>query len=197
MKRVAVFFPGMGYHTDRPLFYYTKKLLRKADYEIIEVDYEGIDTRVFDEIQNYTKLFSASEHGEALESFIHAACKRVLEQLATVDFRQYNEVLFVAKSIGTVISQRVAQESVCTAKLLLLTPIEMALHMVKDSEAVAFCGTADPIAPLAPIRTLCEQKNIPMFPVEGGNHSLETGDVEVDIDNLKTIMTRVSEWIAS
>lgn len=30
-KKIAVLFPGIGYHTDKPLLYYSKKLARKRD----------------------------------------------------------------------------------------------------------------------------------------------------------------------
>jgi len=39
-KKIAVIFPGMGYHSDKPLLYFSKRLAREKDYEIAEVSYE-------------------------------------------------------------------------------------------------------------------------------------------------------------
>ena len=39
MKKLAVIFPGVGYHTDKPLLYYSKKLAFQNGYEIVEVPY--------------------------------------------------------------------------------------------------------------------------------------------------------------
>ena len=39
MKKAAVLFPGIGYHTDKPLLYYSKKIAAELGYEIIEVPY--------------------------------------------------------------------------------------------------------------------------------------------------------------
>ena len=39
MKKLAVLFPGIGYHCDKPLLYYSKKCLSAYGYEIIEVNY--------------------------------------------------------------------------------------------------------------------------------------------------------------
>ena len=40
MKRIAVFFPGIGYHCDKPLLYYSRQLAREAGYqEIVSVSY--------------------------------------------------------------------------------------------------------------------------------------------------------------
>ena len=35
MKKLAVLFPGIGYHCDKPLLYYSKKYLKVYGYEII------------------------------------------------------------------------------------------------------------------------------------------------------------------
>ena len=39
-EKIAVIFPGMGYNADKPLLYYTKKLAKAADYDVIDVTYE-------------------------------------------------------------------------------------------------------------------------------------------------------------
>ena len=36
-KKIAVLFPGIGYHTDKPLLYYGKKLAGERGYEIVEI----------------------------------------------------------------------------------------------------------------------------------------------------------------
>ena len=33
MKKLAVFFPGIGYTADKPLLYYSRKLAAELDYE--------------------------------------------------------------------------------------------------------------------------------------------------------------------
>ena len=38
-KRLAIIFPGMGYHKDKPLLYYSRKLLEQMGYDVIEVEY--------------------------------------------------------------------------------------------------------------------------------------------------------------
>ena len=45
-KKIAVLFPGIGYHTDKPLLYYSKKLARKRGYEIVEVKYGPLPSGV-------------------------------------------------------------------------------------------------------------------------------------------------------
>ena len=40
MNGIAVFFPGIGYHCDKPLLYFSRELAREAGYrEIVNVNY--------------------------------------------------------------------------------------------------------------------------------------------------------------
>ena len=39
MKKIAVLFPGIGYHADKPLLYYSKKLVMNKGYKIADVKY--------------------------------------------------------------------------------------------------------------------------------------------------------------
>ena len=36
-KKICVVFPGIGYHTDKPLLYYSKKYMMAHGYDIIDV----------------------------------------------------------------------------------------------------------------------------------------------------------------
>ena len=36
-KKICVVFPGIGYHTDKPLLYYSKKYMIAHGYDIVDV----------------------------------------------------------------------------------------------------------------------------------------------------------------
>lgn len=38
-KKIAVIFPGVGYHVDKPLLYYSRKLADQYGYEVVCADY--------------------------------------------------------------------------------------------------------------------------------------------------------------
>jgi hypothetical protein len=46
MKKIAVVFPGVGYTKDRPLLYYAGKLAAANGYELIHLDFSGIDWKL-------------------------------------------------------------------------------------------------------------------------------------------------------
>ena len=47
MKKLAIFFPGIGYHCDKPLLYYARKLTQECGYEesiLLSYSYDGRNT---------------------------------------------------------------------------------------------------------------------------------------------------------
>ena len=46
--KLAVIFPGIGYHTDKPLLYYGKKLAASYGYEIVKLSYQHFPEKVKD-----------------------------------------------------------------------------------------------------------------------------------------------------
>ena len=92
MKKLAVIFPGVGYTCTKPLLYYTASMAAERGYEIIRLDY-GQDIHTF--------------HGRTpaeLEPIIKLAIKRTLPQLENVPFSEYDDIIFISKSIGTTIA---------------------------------------------------------------------------------------------
>ena len=80
MKKLAVLFPGIGYHCDKPLLYYSKKCLSAYGYEIIEV--------------NYTHFPHMIDKDELIEQAEDIGYKQAEEILKDVPFSTYDEILF-------------------------------------------------------------------------------------------------------
>ena len=47
-KKLALIFPGMGYHKDKPLLYYSSRIVQNLGYEIIHIEYLDMPPKVFD-----------------------------------------------------------------------------------------------------------------------------------------------------
>ena len=96
--KAAVFFPGIGYHCDKPLLYYSRKLAQECGYEetiALSYTYDGGNIRGNEEKMQ-----------QAFESLYEQAEK----SLSAVDFDKYDEILFVAKSVGTIIASAYAEK---------------------------------------------------------------------------------------
>ena len=182
-KRLAVLFPGIGYHCDKPLLYYSAKLARSAGYEVLPVPYAGFPEKVRGD-------------GEKLRACLEIARAQAGEMLSAVNWAEYEDILFIGKSIGTVVASGYARERGIRVRSVLLTPLAATFASVRG-DAVAFHGTADPWADTAAIAAACREKGVPLVLTEGANHSLETGDVARDLRTLQETMARVDAFIRS
>ena len=93
-----ILFPGIEYHCDKPILYYGKKIAVMNGYTdciSLSYSYDGKNLRG-----------NAAEMEKAFNSLYEQAEK----QLDGVKFNQYDEILFVSKSIGTVIAVAYARK---------------------------------------------------------------------------------------
>lgn len=180
MSRLAVVFPGMGYHADKPLLYYAAKLARSAGYEIVQITNPQCTERDREEMRPYVE-----------------ECLKVTEDaLAGIDLSGQEDILFISKSIGTVTATAYASFHQVAARQILFTPLPETFIHAANGCGIAFGGTKDQHADHEKIRMLCLEKNIPLTAVADANHSLETGDALRDIETLQDVMRKVSAYIS-
>lgn len=181
-KKLAVIFPGVGYHTDKPLLYYGKKLAAARGYEILEVSYGELPSGI------------KGSREKMLEAF-EAASDCVAGQLCQVDFAGCEDVLFISKSIGTAVAAAFALYNHISARQVYYTPVEESFMAIGE-EGIVFHGTSDPWARTEIIEEECRKRHLPLYETAGANHSLETGNVQKDLKNLAEIMRQTERYIA-
>ena len=181
MKKIACLFPGIGYTCDKPLLYYSGKLLKGLGWEIIPVRYSGFPDNV-------------KGNAEKMQQCARMALEQAEEQLRGIDWNRYADILFIGKSVGTVVSAAYAQHHGLDCRQVLFTPVEAAFRFA-GRNAVAFHGTADPWADTGAIEESCTKLGIPLYETEGANHSLETGDVDADIREMRKVMKAVRKYV--
>ena len=81
-KKIAVVFPGMGYHVDKPLLYYSKRIARSAGYEIVELKYEF----------PYKAREIMNDRARMKEAF-EIAVSQIKEQVKEISFEEYKDIL--------------------------------------------------------------------------------------------------------
>lgn len=182
-KKLAVFFPGVGYNCDKPLLYYTKKVAKEHGFQTLNISYgefPKVDIR-----KNLELIFS-----QALE-----AAKRQLEK---VDFSEYETVLFVSKSVGTAVSATCQKDLIkdrgtrfCN---VYMTPVTASLKML-TGEGIIFSGTGDDWVQEGEVERWCDEHNYPLHSIEDANHSMETGDTIRDLGILKNCMSIFSSYL--
>ncbi|SEK63762.1 alpha/beta hydrolase [Ruminococcus albus] len=175
--KLCVLFPGIGYHCEKPLLYYSAKLARSKGYDVIPLKFSGFDNTTKG---NEEKMSRAADHALALAS----------EQLSVIDFSQYEKVVFIGKSIGTIACLAYRETSGINASCILLTPLEATFESLSH-RCTAFHGTSDPWADTEAIRKLCRKHLVPLNEYNGANHSLETGDTFTDIQTVLDVTEKI------
>lgn len=182
MAKIAVYFPGIGYHCDKPLLYYGRKIACEQGYE----DYINI---------NYTyQAGNIRGNEEKMQEAYEALFSQAEAELADMVWADYEEVLFVSKSIGTVIAASYAKKyEINCVRHVLYTPLAQTFLFAPD-HAAAFIGTADPWSSTEEIVRLSKKNQVAITVYEGCNHSLECADALKNIEILTDVMQRTRDF---
>ena len=180
--KLAVFFPGIGYHCDKPLLYYSRKLIQEYGYEkIVTLNYmyDGKNLRGNEERmpQAFDSLYTQAENS-----------------LKEIEFDQYEQIVFISKSIGTIIASAYAATYRIPCRHILYTPLKQT-YAFRHENALAFIGSNDPWSKVKEVVDLSEQQNVPIQIYEGADHSLEKGSVRDNLEILKDVMEKTSRYM--
>ena len=216
--KLAVYFPGVGYHCDKPLLYYARKIAAACGYEQhITLSYT---TQIRDLLGNpanmkaaFLELYAQAENtldkttafsqqsgssltqAESLPWQLDGPLSQTDSHLLHSDRDSCcDEILFISKSVGTAIAAHYAGEHNIPCRHILYTPLAETF-VFHPRNGIAFTGTADPWVTTAVIRQQCQEHQIPLFLYENANHSLETGDVFRNLDIMKEVMQKTEEFI--
>ena len=201
LHKLAVIFPGIGYTADKPLLYFGRRIAVEYGYEVRIMDYKGFPPKV------------KGDRNRMEESFF-IALRQAEEMLAGVDFTEYDDIVFIGKSIGTIVAAKIAAdaaagtsseaaagtapESPAKARIrqVLYTPLEDTFRF-PIGEAIAFTGDDDPWVGKenSRIPALCKERGIPCRLVPHANHSLESKDVFADMKELRKVMKETETFL--
>lgn len=180
-KILAVIFPGVGYHHDKPLLYYGQKILKNMGAEIVYIYYGELPSNIMHDAEKKKEAFLL-----ALDSAKQA--------LKDIEFSQYENIVFVGKSIGTAVSLALQAELGIRAVNVLYTPVEQTFRNPARS-AIAFFGSNDPWIDAVDMHALCGQNCDAFYQYQEANHSLETGEVLTDLANMQDIMHKTFTFL--
>lgn len=181
-KKIAVSFPGIGYTCEKPLLYYSGKLVSSHGYEVIPVSYGNFPSGIKGNRKKMEEVFFSAFH-------------QAEEMLRKIEWQNYPEILFISKSIGTVVAAAYKEKYQIPARSISFTPLTETFQYAKG-DGIMFHGTNDPWEEDSEkIQELCKKINQPLYLLEDGNHSLETQDAIKDIENLRWIMEKVQSYL--
>lgn len=173
--KIAVLFPGIGYHCDKPLLYYSGKLAAYYEYEIIRVSYTNLSRSI---PEAFTDAYAQTE-----------TC------LENTDWTQYEEILFLSKSIGTAIAAAYARKHHISCRNIYYTPLPQTFDYTPQF-GIVFHGTRDPWAETAIIEKNCRQHRLPLSIIDNTNHSLELQPLPAENTSSSAAAKNISTPIA-
>ena len=178
---LAIFLPGKGYTTQKPLLYYATSLYVEKGFDVPHLDYN-----------------------ELLQDLDKENCKEVINQVVQsfLQKHNYSKIHFVAKSIGTYALVHILQQNdIPNSQVIWLTPllsVDKVYQTMLKSElgGSVFIGNKDPYYVEERFLKLEENPHLTLSLIPGANHSLEFENntiqsirvVEIIIEELQKII---------
>ncbi len=165
-KKIVISFPGgRGYEV--PLLYFGAKYFEDIGYEKIFINHPISGEKEFAAL--------VDNAGKVLE---------------TINFAEYEDIVFVAKSIGTLVACEIKERYNIPASLILITPVEGALPYINEDNDILLVAAAerDRHWDTKRLQEHCERKNVKCYVEPDIGHRME---VMNDLQRNLNVITNV------
>ena len=181
-KKLAVILPGTGYTPFMPLLFYAANSAEERGYDICWV--------------NYCPIFAEAKSpgADGMNAALEKAFQYAEDKLNAIRYDEYETVVFIGKSLGTIVGAKYAVQHNCTPDQVWYTPVPEAYDYVKGN-VLAFMGDRDHVMNAEEARKKAAEKNLPLHVYPNADHSLATGYTLTDLDILKDVMTVTGEFL--
>lgn len=179
---LVVLLPGMDYRNDKPLLRYTEKIALEEGCDTLSIEYGfQVANKKLDKDNETVVVIKESRRvfNKAMEN-------------------NYKKVLFVGKSIGTIIQNYIQknEEKNYESFNIYLTPTDESVEMGLKKGSLVFTGSKDKYIMVENRRFIKSSSNFKVIEFEGANHSLEIDNETLkNIDRLKIIMEMEKNFI--
>ena len=177
MKRgIAICFPGTGFTCKEALFERLASDFTARDYDVVRLDFSHIPFREI----------------ESLEEAVAIAQRAVKRQLSHIVFSEYEDIVFISKSLGTILAAQYERDANLLPRQLFLTPLNKTLMLIRPETRVLgmVLGTEDRFLTARALSSYCDSRGIRCCIIEGVNHSLKD---EQDIERTQQIIERIAK----
>ena len=135
-----------------------------------------------------------SRGADGMNAAMEKAFQYAEEKLDAIRYDEYETVVFIGKSLGTIVGAKYAAQHNCTPDQVWYTPVPEAYEYVKGN-VLAFMGDRDHVMNAEEARKKAAEKNLPLHVYPNADHSLATGNTLTDLDILKDVMTVTGEFL--
>ena len=170
-KNIVISFPG-GRGYEIPVLYFGAK---------------------YYEDQGYEKLFIRHPRNEECEfDVLLDNADKIISQ---IDFNGYDDVIFIAKSIGTVVACQIKEKYRIPATLILFTPLNETLPYIgsKNDIKLVAVGDKDRYIDVEMLQRVCDNESVLCHIEQGIGHRMEVlSDLDKNLDIISNIIKRLN-----
>ena len=173
-KKIVILFPGANYSTECPLLYYAGFKFEVRGYEKLSISYDNLH-----------------KQDKPFEELIIEVGNVVLSQLLNFDLTKYDDIVFVSKSVGTIIDGWTDEKMSNKVRHIYLTPLKETLPYIKRKNNIiaVIAGKEDRYLDAEILKNHCTEDNINLTQIDGAGHSLEVwGDMDRNLQILKEVV---------
>jgi hypothetical protein len=189
-ERLVVVIAGFGYTVNHPHLHYARNAAKEAACDCITIDFEYTKNRVFEQLSDQGKDAYFEEDTSLVKTYLEGQGSR------------YREMVIIGKSMGTSVIRRLfaSEDLIRKSKFVLMTPgtewnaiIPLVCEMRNAFLVIGSKG--DAYYTVEGLARLYGRPNIKMVEFAEGNHSIETGIFEKDIEITKRIIREIRAFI--
>ena len=170
-KKIVISFPG-GRGYEIPVLYFGAK---------------------YYEDQGYEKLFIRHPRNEECEfDVLLDNAEKIISQ---IDFNGYDDVIFIAKSIGTVVACQIKEKYQIPATLILFTPLKETLPYIysKNDIKLVAVGDKDRYIDVKMLQNVCDNEGVLCHIEQGVGHRMEVlSDLDKNLDIISNVIRKLN-----
>ena len=173
-KGIVISFTGSG-GVDIPLLYYSVSIFSNKGYDVERVHCKCLDKKEFEELYENIK-----------------------EYIISLNLSNYEDVVFVSKSLGTYFSCKIKDELRIPARLVLYTPVEETVPYMKGDNDIILvaAGDADKFMSEDRLVSICSKENLPCLIEKGVGHSMEiSNDLSKNLLVVQDVISKLQTLI--
>lgn len=169
-KKIVISFPGVR-GCEIPLLYFGSKHFEDLGYE---------------------KLFiNCPAPGEIEYDMLYERAEKIIQ---SIHIEEYENIIFIAKSMGTVVACKIKEKYDIPASLVLFTPLNDTLPYINNKNDVLFVSTGENDRHLNSkvLRELCEKEGIKCYIEPNVGHRMEVkSDLMRDLEIISNVINEM------
>ncbi|MDH6669828.1 putative alpha/beta-hydrolase family hydrolase [Paenibacillus sp. LBL] len=169
-NKLVVLFPGKNYPCDKPCLHFAGTSSIQSGFDLLVLEYGYQAARTDLDMNELQRVIEDS----------YESVQRIISK--------YNQVVFISKSIGTIVAGEVHEQLEIPVKHLFLTPIKDTIHYVNKFNGLVVYGTKDEVFNHVLANQINIDKAREVIEIPNASHSLEAPSVEESIEILSKLV---------